>query len=83
MRQRLLARVVVGDNAARLHRSGDQALADDALLDDDIGFGESLVDVAVLLVIRERDVVRRTRDEPAGLRASCARSGSATAGVGS
>ena len=47
----------VGDDAAGFHGIGHQALAGDALLEDDVGFGEGFVDVAALLVEGEGDVV--------------------------
>ena len=44
-------------HAAGFHGSGDQPLADDALLHDHVGLGERLLRVAAFLVKRERDVV--------------------------
>ena len=55
--QRFLAGAPLGDHAARLHGGRDQALAGDALLDDDFGVAECLLGVAAFLVEREGDVV--------------------------
>src|SRR5262249_41450957 len=48
---------VIGQNAARFHGGGDQALAGDALLDDDFGFGKGFLGLAAFLVVGEGDVV--------------------------
>ena len=48
-------------DAACLHGHRNEALADDALLDHDVRFGERFVHVAAVLVIGERDVVRPLR----------------------
>ena len=48
--QRSLAGAPFGHHAAGFHGGGNQALAGDALLDDDVGFGEGLIDLAAILV---------------------------------
>ena len=50
-------RALIGHDAARFHGGGNEALAGDALLDDDFGFGKGFVGVAALLVKVEGDVV--------------------------
>ena len=51
----------VRDHAAGFHGIRNQPLADDALLDDDVGLCEGLVDVAAFLVEREGDIIRPLR----------------------
>ena len=56
-REILFGGAIIGHHAARFHGGGDQALAGDALLDDDFGFGEGLLGIAAFLVVSEGDVV--------------------------
>ncbi len=49
--QGAIAGTPVGHHAARFHRSGDEALAGDALLDNHLGLGERLIDITVFLVV--------------------------------
>ena len=55
--QRFLAGAPFGHHAAGLHGGGDEALAGDALVDDDIGIAEGLFGIAAFLVEGEGDVV--------------------------
>jgi len=56
-RERLLAGPPFGDDAAGFERTGDEALAGDALFDHDLGVAESLGSVAAFLVEGEGNVV--------------------------
>ena len=56
-RERLLAGAPFGDDAAGFHGGGDEALAGDALFDNDLGVAEGLCGVAAFLVEGEGDVV--------------------------
>ena len=47
--ERLVAGFPIGHDTAGFHRAGDQALADDAFFDDDLGSGECVIDVASVL----------------------------------
>ena len=50
--QRAVGFAPLGDDAAGFHRAGNETLAGDALPDDDVGFLESLIDVAAALAER-------------------------------
>src|SRR5207245_10160930 len=56
-REVLFGGVIIGHHAAGFHRGRDEALAGDALLDDDFGFGEGFFGLAAFLVICERYVI--------------------------
>ncbi len=55
--QGFLAGAPLRQHAAGFHRSGNQALAGDALAHDDVGVAKRLFRVAALLVEGERDVI--------------------------
>src|SRR5260370_30381708 len=50
-REVLFGGAIIGYDAARLHGGGDQALAGDALLDDNLRFGASFFALASFLVL--------------------------------
>ena len=77
-RHRALARLVVGDDAARLHRVRHQALVHHPLRDDDLGVGERLVDGGVVDACRRRR--RRCRSAPAATARLLGKSAWITAG---